>query len=102
MPVLFKPKEKPDTYINVIYLEINTCVRSTCFYSDKKVIDFGTIPVKYKKNISFELNNNFAEELNLKMQMLPLYCGFQFLNILKPLAPQDKAIYSVSFQPEYA
>lgn len=102
LPLVFKPKSKPDSYINTIFLEIKTTVRSTVLECFPKVLDFGTIPVGYKKIKQIELQNLGQKPMNLKQELLPLYCGFNFLNVLHRLEPGGKAVCSIDFQPEKA
>ena len=102
IPLYFKPLNEPDTFISKIFLEVNTCVRTSSLICNKTELDFGTIALGYKCIKNIELENKGDKVMDLKMDILPLYSGFQLLTVLTPLEVGEKKIFSISFEPEDA
>ena len=102
IPVYFKPLNEPDTFISKLFLEVNTCVRNPSLICNKIELDFGTIALGYKNIKNIELENKGDKIMDLKMDILPLYSGFQLLTVLTPLEVGEKKVFAISFDPEYA
>lgn len=99
VPLLFKPVSEADTATTKIYVEVQTTVKEPILFCDRTVIDFGRVPVGFKKVDTIVMRNNSDKAMELLMDVLPLSSAFNFLSILKRIEPGMEKSFSVSFEP---
>ena len=99
VPIVFKPIDEPDTATSVVYLELKTYVKAPILFCDRAEINFGRIPVGFKKVDHILIRNNGDREMELLMDVLPLSSSFNFLSVLKKIAPGEEKNFSISFEP---
>ena len=99
IPMLFKPVQEPDTATAKIFIEVQTFVKAPILFCDKAVIDFGIVPVGFKKVETITIQNKGNKEMSLLMDVLPMSSAFNFLSILKCIEPGQAKNFAISFEP---
>lgn len=99
IPCYFKYQDMPDVAKQVIYLQIQTVTVKKSLLLDKNIIDFGEIAVGIRQIKELIITNNSTQAAIMKMDMLPISCGFTILNALRTVLPGQRKSLVVQFQP---
>jgi hypothetical protein len=99
VPCFFKPLDEPETARSAIYLEINTVSTTKILVADRTEIGFGEIAVGLKKIEELLITNHGSIPAVLRMDLLPLFGGFNVLNALKAIPPGKTRSVVIQFEP---
>lgn len=99
VPCFFKPMNEPETSRSSIYLEINTVTTSKVLISDRSEINFGEIAVGFRKVEEILITNKGDKMADLRMDLLPLFGGFNVLNALRSIPPGKTRNIVIQFEP---
>ncbi|CAK81749.1 unnamed protein product (macronuclear) [Paramecium tetraurelia] len=99
IPCYFKYTDMPDNAKQVIYLQISTVTVQKSLLLSKTIIDFGEVAVGIRQTKELTVFNQTPFKAELKMEMLPISCGFTILNALRTIEPSNKKSLIVQFQP---
>ena len=100
IPMFFKDTSKPDnTELKKTFLEVRTITLSRSLVPNEEVVDFGEVPVAFRKTHEVLIKNIGDTEQALKMEPLTPYGGFAVLNARRSLAPGDTKPILVEFNP---
>ena len=87
----------PDVAKQVIYLQIDTVSVQKSLILSKTLLDFEEIAVGISTTREIRLTNNSAFPAEMKMEMLPVSCGFTVLNALRTIEPGQYKTLVVQF-----
>lgn len=87
IPCYFKYSDMPDIAKQVIYLQIETVSVQKTLLLDKIMIDFEEIAVGIRTIKELRITNNSAFKAEMRMDLLPISCGFTILNALRTIDP---------------
>lgn len=99
IPMFFKDSQKPTDEIKKTYLEVRTITLTRTLIPQEEVVDFGEVPVAFRKTYEILIKNIGETEQPLKMEALPLYGGFAVLNARRTLKPGETKPILVEFNP---
>jgi len=99
IPMFFRDTSKPESDLKKTFLEVRTITMTKTLIPHEEVIDFGEVPVAFRKTHEILIKNIGDVEQPLKMEALPLYGGFTVLNARRTLAPGDTKPVLVEFNP---
>lgn len=100
VPMFFRDASKPGAAdLKKTFLEVRTITVTRTLIPQEEVVDFGEVPVAFRKTHEILIKNIGDTEEPLKMEALPLYGGFAVLNARRTLAPGDTKPILVEFNP---
>ena len=99
IPLFFKDTSKPVNEIKKTFLEVRTITVTRTLISQEEIVDFGEVPVAFRKTHEILIKNIGEIEQPLKMEALPLYGGFAVLNARRTLQPGETKPILVEFNP---
>jgi hypothetical protein len=77
----------PDVAKQVIYIQVQTVSVQKSLLLDKSFIDFGEIAVGIRQIKELIITNHSQFPADMKMETLPINCGFTILNALRRVEP---------------
>lgn len=97
----FRPVSESETSTSNIYLAVNTLCKPETLKLSTDRIDFGEIPVGFCKVENLEITNTGPEPQKLKIDVMPLTCGFSYMGIFDVIQPGETQQFSIYFEPSY-
>lgn len=100
IPMYFRDASKPaGNDLKRTFMEIRTITVTRTLIPQEEVIDFGEVPVAFRKTHEVLIKNVGETEQPLKMEALPLYGGFAVLNARRTLMPGETKPILIEFNP---
>lgn len=100
IPMFFRDASKPvGTDLKKTFLEVRTITVTRTLIPQEDVVDFGEVPVAFRKTYEVLIKNIGDTEQPLKMEALPLYGGFAVLNARRTLMPGETKPILIEFNP---
>jgi hypothetical protein len=99
IPMFFRDANKSENELKKTFLEVRTITLTRTLIPQEEVVDFGEVPVAFRKTHEILVKNIGDLEQPLKMEALPLYGGFTVLNARRTLAPGDTKPVLIEFNP---
>jgi hypothetical protein len=97
----FRPVSEPETSTSNIYLSIKTLCKPKTLKLSTESINFGEIPVGFCKVENLEITNLGPNPQKLKVDVMPLTCGFSYMGIFDMIQPGETQQFSIYFEPSY-
>lgn len=98
LPVYFRPVLSDDNP-KCTYMEIRTVTVSRTLEADPAVANFGEIAVSCRKLITINIKNKAMQEVTLRTDSLPPFCGFRVMNALRKVQAGGNFSLVVEFEP---
>ena len=100
IPLIFRDISKPSTEKPLnSFIVVRTVTVTRTLIPQQEVVDFGEVPVAFRKTFEILVKNISETEQALRMDPLPPYGGFSVLNARRTLAPGDTKPILVEFNP---
>lgn len=100
IPMFFRDASKPPgNDLKKTFIEVRTITLTRTLIPHEEVVDFGEVPVAFRKTHEILIKNIGDTDQPLKMESLPLYGGFAVLNARRTLAPGETKPILVEFNP---
>jgi hypothetical protein len=99
IPVFFKTADANDTELKTVYLEVRTVTVNRTLVPTVNELDFGEIPVAFRKTNEILIKNTGTTTEILNMEQLTPFGGFSVLNALRPIPPGESRPVVVEFVP---
>lgn len=101
MPVFFREKDKvgKEESMQRIYLEVRTTTVQRALVPNIEKLDFGEIPVAFRKTKEVMITNIGEHVEELQMEALTPYGGFSVLNARRAIAPGETKPILIEFKP---
>lgn len=99
MPVYFRPADNTDSSAKSLFLQVRTTTVKRTLIPTPEVMDFGEVPVAFRKTQEILVKNvgNMDETLNL--QSLTPFGGFSVLNAMRTIKPGETKPIVIQFEP---
>lgn len=97
--MFFRDVNKPEDELKRTYMEVRTITVTRTLIPQEEVVDFGEVPVAFRKTHEILIKNIGDTEQPLKMEALPLFGGFAVLNARRTLKPGETKPILVEFNP---
>lgn len=97
----FRPACESESATSNIYLELRTLCKPPTLRLSARAVDFGEIPVGFCKVENLEVTNLGPRPQKLKVDVLPLTCGFSYMGIFDELQPGESQQFSIYFEPSF-
>jgi hypothetical protein len=98
--MFFRDASKPaGSELKKTFMEVRTITVTRTLIPQEEVVDFGEVPVAFRKTYEVLIKNIGDTEQPLKMEALPLYGGFAVLNARRNLMPGDTKPILIEFNP---
>jgi hypothetical protein len=95
----FKQPENTDTEIKALFIEARTVTVKRTLVPNVDSLEFGEIPVAFKKTQEILLKNIGEKEETLRMEPLTPFGGFSVLNALRTVKPGETKAVVIQFEP---
>lgn len=99
IPVYYKNPEKDDSDVKVLYLEARTVTVKRTLVPNVEFLEFGEIPVAFRKTQEILLKNVGYHDETLRMEPLTPFGGFSVLNALRTIKPGETKAIVIQFEP---
>ena len=100
LPVYFRCTDPgANDAIKTLYLEVRTTTVPKTLVPNTDVLEFGEIPVAFKKTQEILIKNVGTMEETLSLQALTPYGGFSVLNAMRTIKPGETKPIVVQFEP---
>jgi hypothetical protein len=99
LPVYFRPSDNTEPDAKSLFLQVRTTTVKRTLIPTPDVMDFGEVPVAFKKTKEILIKNvgNMDETLNL--QSLTPFGGFSVLNAMRTIKPGETKPIVIQFEP---
>jgi hypothetical protein len=88
-----------DTQVKTLFLQVRTTTVPRTLTPNVTVLEFGEIPVAFKKTQEILVKNVGVLEETLKLQALSPFGGFSVLNAMRTIKPGETKPIVVQFEP---
>lgn len=99
IPVYFRLKDNPESEVRTLYLEARTTTVQVTLQANVKELDFGEVPVAFKKTQEILIKNVGTVPEKLDLQSLTPFGGFVVLNAMRTILPGESKPVVVQFEP---
>lgn len=100
IPVYFRVADTgASEQVKTLYLEVRTTTVPKTLVPNTNVLEFGEIPVAFKKTQEILVKNVGTMEETLSLQALTPFGGFSVLNAMRTIKPGETKPIVVQFEP---
>ena len=101
LPVYFRSMDPQagDASVKTLFLECRTTTVPKTLVPNTNVLEFGEIPVAFKKTQEILIKNVGVMEETLRLQALSPFGGFSVLNAMRTIKPGETKPIVVQFEP---
>ena len=100
MPVYFRNMDPSQgDAIKTLFLEVRSTTVPKTLVPNTDVLEFGEIPVAFKKTQEILIKNVGVMEETLRLQALSPFGGFSVLNAMRTIKPGETKPIVVQFEP---
>ena len=100
LPVYFRNMEAgAGDAVKTLFLEVRTTTVPKTLVPNTSVLEFGEIPVAFKKTQEILIKNVGVMEETLRLQALSPFGGFSVLNAMRTIKPGETKPIVVQFEP---
>ena len=100
IPVYFRVADTgASEQVKTLYLEVRTTTVPKTLVPKTNVLEFGEIPVAFKKTQEILVKNVGTMEETLSLQALTPFGGFSVLNAMRTIKPGETKPIVVQFEP---
>jgi len=100
LPVYFRNMDPTQgEAIKTLFLEVRTTTVPKTLVPNSDVLEFGEIPVAFKKTQEILIKNVGDKEETLRLQALSPFGGFSVLNAMRTIKPGETKPIVVQFEP---
>ena len=91
LPIYFRPQDalNTDTQIKTLFLQVRTTTVPRTLTPNVTVLEFGEIPVAFKKTQEILVKNVGSLDETLRLQALSPFGGFSVLNAMRTIRPGE-------------
>lgn len=93
--------QESETSVSNLYLSIKTLCKPQTLRLSTTKINFGEIPIGFCKVENLEITNLGEQPQKLKVDVMPLTCGFSYLGIFDVIEPGETQQFSIYFEPAF-
>lgn len=100
LPVYFRSMEpNAGDAVKTLFLEVRTTTVPKTLVPNTNCLEFGEIPVAFKKTQEILITNEGTMEETLRLQALSPFGGFSVLNAMRTIKPGETKPIVVQFEP---
>ena len=100
LPVYFRNMDTShDDVVKTLFLEVRTTTVPKTLVPNTDVLEFGEIPVAFKKTQEILIKNVGTMEETLRLQALSPFGGFSVLNAMRTIKPGETKPIVIQFEP---
>lgn len=99
IPVHFKNTDSRSGDSQILYLQARTTTVQRTLVANTQVLDFGEIPVAFRKTQEILIKNTGAMDEQLQLQALTPFGGFSVLNAMRMIRPGETKPVVIQFEP---